>query len=118
MEAGLRADGKPQPSYHPNSLKYKRRTPISAGDTIKLKDTGDFHRSVIKETKETFSIFGIRSHDSPESGIVFTGDYTKGGQTDLEKEYGPIFGLVKTNLGKMRDITFTDLVTGLRAYWK
>jgi len=105
MEAGLRSDGKSQPKYHPNSLKYDRKTPISAGDTIKLKNTGDFHRSVVSKTKAKKDL------------IEFTGDFVKR-TTDLEKEFEPIFGLTESNLDKMVDITFDDLVKGLRAYWK
>ena len=38
--------------------------------------------------------------------------------TDLEKEFGPIFGLTKDNLERLTDLVFDDLVKGLRVYWK
>jgi len=105
MEEGLRSDGKDQPTYHPNSFKYKRTTPISEADTIKLKDKGDFHRSVLAKTKAKNNV------------IEFTGDYIKDG-TDLEKEFHPIFGLTESNMERMTELIFDDLVKGLRNYWK
>ena len=116
MEKGLRPDGSIQDDYSPSTATWPGRTGPATGP-IKLKDKGDFHKSVVRETKEIFGVFGIKSHASPVSSILFTGDYIKG-STDLEKQFGPLFGLTEPNFDKMADITFDDLYKGLEAYWK
>lgn|GEM_PF-5596967 len=105
MEIGLRSDGKSQPNYSDGSVEYYGKEP----GPVKLKDTGAFHESVLRKTKAKKDV------------LEFTGDYIKdnaGGRTDLEKVWGPIFGLTKSNLEKMTDLLFEDLVKGLRDYWK
>lgn len=100
MEVGLRPDGSYQDYYSEVSIEKYGKEP----GRIKLKETGEFHESVLQKTKAKKNV------------LTFTGDTQKEG-TDLEKEFGPLFGLEENNLGKAVVVFRDDLYRGLKQYW-
>ena len=103
MEVGKKADGSLQPGYAAATEGYQRETPISAGEPIKLKDTGAFHEGVYRGSIVKDNIMELKSADSKNEM--------------LDRDYKP-FGLTEENLGKLTVLVFKDLVTDLRAYFK
>ena len=98
METGLRPDGSLQDYYSPVSVEKFGKEP----GRIKLKDTGAFHESVLSKTK------------AKKNELIFEGV----DRYDLERNYGPIFGLTEKNIDKLKELVFKDLVIGLKNYWK
>ncbi len=103
MEVGKKADGSLQPGYSPATEGYARTTPISAGEPIKLKDSGDFHEGMYRGTKVEKNVLMLQSSDEKNDM--------------LERDYDPL-GLTQENLSKLTHIVFEDLVNDLRAYFK
>ena len=103
MELGKKADGSLQPGYSPATEGYERTTPISAGEPIKLKDTGDYHEGMYRGTTVKDNIMELKSANWKNEM--------------LEIDYDPL-GLTSEKLHKLTIIIFNDLVTDLRAYFR
>jgi len=103
MEVGRKPDGSMQPGYSAATEGYQRTTPISAGEPIKLKDTGAFHKGVKKGTTVHDNIMELKSSDEKNDM--------------LDADYSP-FGLTEFNLERLKVKVFDDLADDLRAYFK
>ena len=101
MEIGKKPNGTWQDYYSPATQDWPGRVGDATG-RIKLKDTGEFHESVLSKTKAKKNELVLQGVD----------------KYDLESDYGPIFGLVQENLKKVTEIVASDLYKGEKQYWK
>ena len=115
MEIGKKPDGTWQDYYSPATQDWPGRVGDATG-RIKLKDTGEFHESVLSKTKAWKGRRGraVSSSRQRVVGIEFQGI----DKYDLESDYGPIFGLTEENLKKVTEIVASDLYKGEKQYWK
>ena len=105
MEVGKKADGSSQEGYSVATEYYNpvRTTPVTAGEPIKLLDTGKFHQGMYRGTKIEDNKMIMQSADEKNEM--------------LDRDYDP-FGLNKANLDTLTTKIFEDLTNDLRAYFK
>ncbi len=105
METGKDRKGQSLGEYDPatEGYNYKRKTKISAGEPIKLKDTGDYHEGMYRGTKVKDNIMEIKSADWKDEMLAQT--------------YDPL-GLNEAHMKELMERIYRDLVTDIKDYFK
>jgi len=103
LERGQKPDGSLYEGYSPATENYVRATPITAGEPIKLKDTGKFHEGIFTGTvMRGKNIVEIKSRDEKSDM--------------LEHHYKP-FGLTENNMDKITERIYKELYKQLKDYF-